>query len=628
MSKIRNLLLILMVAALFGTVYWIRSLSTDMPQLETATEEPSTAEITANESTADEATQSEDSSSADGDEEPSASNETSPNDSAMTENTDENASIETIIEPPVTPEELDLAQWENPFVEVIGGEATLLNPILSIDLTAQAVAKKIFPVLLGQDPETGALVPNELAQDWSVSDDGLVYTFELQDDVTWSDGEPVTAYDIKFTYDAMAVDSIQSPLSTAVQELEKVEVLGDYEIAVTLAGRQCTFLQILNYPILPSHLYADDFSDFLSNPQTLEPTVGAGPFVFAQRDSNTIVLARNESYWRGAPNMDAWVYEIVPDAEDRWQLVADSDADLVQLEPGQLAEISPDSDLPITFHQAQSDSFNFIALNLADPMQAESGQDGVGERVEQAPHPILGDKNVRLAIAQALDYEQILEQVYKGQAYPLASYVLPISWAYDDTLEPYAYDPETAAELLEDAGWLEGDDGIREKDGEPLRLTLLTNEDNAQRTLLGDTVQEQLLPLGIEIDFQPLGFGEMVNIFLGQTYDMVILGWENLGPDPGNSQFWSSESDVIGAGFNTTSYQNASVDDWLVQALEIPGCDTETRAQIYRSVQERIYEDQPYIIVGGTLDTWAYADHWQGIEPSPWIFDHNLHEWE
>jgi len=524
--------------------------------------------------------------------------------------------------------ELELSQWENPFVQVIAENTEVLNPILNIGETTQAIADKIYPRLLGQDPQNGALVPTELAQDWSVAEDGLTYTFELREDITWSDGEPVTAQDFKFTYDAMAAASA-SPLNAIVSQLAEIEVLDDYEVAVTLADSQCTILQVLNYAILPSHLFAEDFSDLLDNPQSVEPTVGAGPFVFDSRDDDTFVLARNDSYWQGEPAIDAWIYEVVPDADDRWQAAISGEADLAKLEKEQLAEISLDGELDVTFHQDKLDSFNFIALNLADPTQPLPGRDAEDKRARQPAHPILGDKDVRLAMAYALDYEEILSQVYQGQGYPLASYVLPTSWAYDDSLEPYAYDPEKAVELLEEAGWVvDEESGIRTFDGEPLSVQLITNEDNAQRMLLGDIVEAQLAEVGIEVDFQPMGFNNMVQAFLSQSYDMAILGWENLGPDPGNSLFWSSETDIPGAGFNTTSFQNASVDRWLEQALEMPGCGQEGRTQLYQQIQKRVYQEQPYIIIGGMLGTWVYADRWQGIEPGPWQFDHNVHEWE
>ena len=127
---------------------------------------------------------------------------------------------------------------------------------------------------------------------------------------------------------------------------------------------------------------------------------------------------------------------------------------------------------------------------------------------------------------------------------------------------------------LEEAGWTDPDgDGVRARAGVPLRLTLQTNADNPLRVRLSEFVAAQLRPVGFDIVVHPMGFEELTDTLLGQRYDMVVIGWENLGADPGNSPFWHSRDDVPGAGFNFTSFQDADVDNLLDAALQNPTCD-------------------------------------------------------
>jgi peptide/nickel transport system substrate-binding protein len=236
---------------------------------------------------------------------------------------------------------------------------------------------------------------------------------------------------------------------------------------------------------------------------------------------------------------------------------------------------------------------------------------------------------VRQAMAYALDYDAIIDQVYLGQGYRMAANVLPaIEWAYNNDLEPYPYDPEMAAQLLEEAGWVDEDgDGVREKDGVPLALGLLTNAGNTTREDLGALVQDQLGQIGFDISFEAIEFGSMLTEMDNQTFDMVIIGWTGLGADPNDDAFWARRFDVPGSGFNFVSYSNDRVEELLAQGLSVPGCDPEERAPYYHEIQEIIYDELPYIFVRGRISNYGYTNDWQGINPGPWSFYHNMEQW-
>ena len=541
---------------------------------------------------------------------------------------------EVEVEVVVTPTPLPPVQG-GVWVEGSSADASILNPILAADSASFDVLGWFFPGLLGQDPFSGAIVPTEMAESWDVSEDGLVWTFHLQDGVIWSDGEQVTADDFKFTYDAIASDLVETPRKANLDNIESIEVLDPLTIRVTYGEVKCDALNNLSLGWLPSHLYAEDYSDVMDTPLNEAPAVSAGPFVFNEwtRDDNATVL-RNDTYWKGAPNMDGWIYKIVPDPGARLAQLQTGELDLIGVQPEQLTTVQLDSSLNL--HTFKDDGYSYIGLNLANPENPQAGQDEEGNLIEQDPHPILGDLAVRQAIAHALDYETIISKVYLGQGYQIASNVLPaVGWAHDPSIQPYAFDTELAARILEAAGWTDSDaDGVREcngcstaEQGATLTIKLQTNAGNTTREDLGALVQDQLNSIGFDIQFEAIEFGTLVQELLGQTFEMVIIGWTGLGTDPNDDSFWHSRFDTPGSGFNFVSYQNARIDELLEQGMSVPGCAPEDRAPLYQEIQQIIHDDIPYVFVTGSVGNTGYSDKFNGTDPGPWSFYHNIQTW-
>ena len=542
----------------------------------------------------------------------------------------EEVEVEVVVTPtPVPP--VQGGVW----VEGSSADASILNPILAADSASFDVLGWFFPGLLGQDPFSGAIVPTEMAESWDVSEDGLVWTFHLQDGVIWSDGEQVTADDFKFTYDAIASDLVETPRKANLDNIESIEVLDPLTIRVTYGEVKCDALNNLSLGWLPSHLYAEDYSDVMDTPLNEAPAVSAGPFVFNEwtRDDNATVL-RNDTYWKGAPNMDGWIYKIVPDPGARLAQLQTGELDLIGVQPEQLTTVQLDSSLNL--HTYKDDGYSYIGLNLANPENPQAGQDEEGNLIEQDPHPILGDLAVRQAIAHALDYETIISKVYLGQGYQIASNVLPaVGWAHDPSIQPYAFDTELAARILEAAGWTDSDaDGVREcngcstaEQGATLTIKLQTNAGNTTREDLGALVQDQLNSIGFDIQFEAIEFGTLVQELLGQTFEMVIIGWTGLGTDPNDDSFWHSRFDTPGSGFNFVSYQNARIDELLEQGMSVPGCAPEDRAPLYQEIQQIIHDDIPYVFVTGSVGNTGYSGKFNGTDPGPWSFYHNIQTW-
>lgn len=525
------------------------------------------------------------------------------------------------------------------FVEAVTYDADNFNPIYTTNPTSLSVIQKLYPALTGQDPYTGANNGSGLAERWTFDDEGRTLTITLYADLLWSDGEPLTAHDVAFTYALIREPAVASPYRQNFSNIEAVDAVDDRTIQLQLTTADCSIFQSLRQPIIPAHLYDNEIAQFQATDPNRSPSVGAGPFLFEKRSGSRITLKRNERYRLGAPLLERYEFQIIADPTEQRAALEAGEIDLMHFPPEQLAQLQSlqAQSLPsISFYQAPLDSITFLALNLANPQNPQPGRATDSSLLPQEPHQILGSQMVRQALAHALDYDELLNDGFGRQMIRLNGYLLPtVTWAYHGQLSPYSYDPARAAQLLNEAGWVDANsDGIRERDGTTLQLSLLTNQDSVARVHLGEMIQRQLQPLGIAVHFEALPFDALTDLLLGQRYDLVLVGWDTLGAEPSNSDFWLSHQDLptdydtngIG-GANFTSYQNVAVDLWLTEARSAADCDGGYRAQRYRQVQERIHEDLPYIMLGSPLQGWAYRSEWQGILPQPWHFAHNVQRW-
>ena len=516
------------------------------------------------------------------------------------------------------------------FVQIVTQDADTLNPFLTTNATSRAIFQKIYPVLVDQDPASGLpTVGRSLAMRWQFAPDNRTITFTLRSDMRWSDGVPVTAQDVKFTYDTIRNPTIETSYRDNFANISNVALMGGNEqtVILQLANADCAILQALNQPVLPAHLYTGWSAAQLADPN-LRPQVSAGPFLLADwQPGRQISLVRNASYWEGAPRLARWEFHVIADPLAQLQALLDGAADWLELAPAQVAQAVARPDLRV--YPALADSLTFVALNLANRQKPQAGRNADGSLQPQEPHPILADQRMRLALAKSIDYARLLTAVGGDSSQRLGSYLLPtMPWAHAADLPPLDYDPTEARRLLDELAWRDSDgDGVRDRSGMPLSLSLITNSDSEQRVELATLLAEQWQQVGINVRFEQLPFDAVADRLLGQQYDMVLIGWDNLGAEPANSDFWHSRYDAPGNGANFVSYQNAQVDTWLDAARTVPACDPAVRGNLYREVQRQIYADLPYLFLTGQVKRWAYPAVWQEIHPAPWRFDYNAHLW-
>ncbi len=479
----------------------------------------------------------------------------------------------------------------------------------------------MYPSMLSTDPETQFFAAGgfgAMADSFTISEDGLTYTFTLRQDMKWTDGEPVTGWDYKFAAEALLSGEIDSPYTSSVEgRIENVEVSEDgYTVTVTLSSAACDALGVLSTPrFTPAHVFGwepgaedFDFSVMIDHAMDTEPTVTAGVFKFdSMQAGERVALVTNPDYPTPA-KVEGFLYVNVPDQTvmaERFLAGELNIMDNPQNATRQGMRENPD----LQTFDYPGISWDYVGLNLANPDNPQNGveldadgnvmrdENGLPIPVEQEAHPLFGDVRVRRALQHAINLDEIMEKAALGEGTVMAANELPSSWALNPDLAPVAYDPELAKQLLAEAGWTPGSDGILvNADGVRFSFELLTNEGNTRRGQIGELIQDQLGAIGIEVDFVAIDFNQLLDIMDGQTFDAFILGWRNGYPvDPDQTELFTSAGDIVGSGFNMVSYINPELDKLMEEGRTVPGCALEDRAEIYHQIQEILQRDQPYL---------------------------------
>jgi len=497
---------------------------------------------------------------------------------------------------------------------VEGGLADVvtLNPVLADDPTSLAVIELLFDRLLAVDPQTGSIVPG-LASSWRASADGLTITFTLRDDVLWHDGQPFSAADVEFTFKAIVNPAVGNPRQADFSLVEEFKAVDQTTFVVTLADADCSILYDLgSVSIVPRHILGND--NLQTSPFNASP-VGTGPFMFGEWVvGDHITLLRNPRYWGKAPHLDAWTYKVVADEEALLAGLEAGQLDVIPLPLEDLASVEAAGHFQI--HRYPANEYYFIGYNT--------------------DHPILGDVRVRRALSQAVDRQRLVDRILGGQGQLLDTGLLPAHWAYPQELTGYPFDfaqdrpfdPVRAGQLLAEAGWVDSDgDGIRDRDGKPLRLRLSTNGGNAVREAIAILAQQYYLAIGVAAEVELMEWGNFLEDTFTHKFDMVVFSWP-LALDPDEWELWHSSESALDSGFNFVSYHNSRADELLLQGLRVPRCEEARRAAIYGEIATVLAQDQPYAFLFAPYNLIAVNERVGGVAPSPFAGLHwNLADW-
>lgn len=481
-------------------------------------------------------------------------------------------------------------------VEVGLAKISTLNPLLAAedDDLARAVGGLLFDSLLRLDARTAVLTPG-LARDWQVSADGRTFTFYLRPDVTWHDGRPFSSADVTFTL-ALAGDAQgPSPYRFDLAGISQVTAPDDKTVSVTLNQAGCDALYAVGrVPILPRHLLA---GKALAEAAFNRRPVGTGPFVFeARKADGRLVLRANGDYWAGQPLLDGWTYQPVSDVSALQQAVKSGQAHLARLPDGLEAAWLPETWRLVVY---PADRWYFLALNNAQTA--------------------LGDAAVRRALALALDRQRLLEVALGGQGALIEAPWLAEHWVLAGaSLAPLAYAPEQASQLLNQAGWRDGDgDGLLDRAGEPLSLRISANVGHPVRERIAILVQQYWQAVGVSAQVEMLPWGVFLDDLFSHAFQVAVFDWP-LEPGPDQTWLWAAGENTPGDGFNFVSYASPQADALLAQGRAALGCDPARRAAAYQALARQLAADQPYVFLFAPHRRLAMDEALTGPQPGPY----------
>lgn len=480
------------------------------------------------------------------------------------------------------------------FIVASGGEPRHLNQNITTDSVTKLISNPIFSKLVGLRSDFQPAP--DLAKSWTISEDGLTYTFNLEEGVTWHDGKPLTSEDVKFTFEKVLFEFHNIGKSLG-QFVETISTPDAKTIVFKLKAPNDVFLTFIagqSY-IQPKHIY--DGTDIMTNPANLKP-IGSGPFKFSEwARGRELTLLRNDKYFKkDQPFVDRIVTRFIPEAAARVRALEAGEVDYVayfDLPPSMVASLQKNKKVTVASkgHEAWG-SIVELMMNL-----------------DRAPY---NDVRVRQAVTHAIDRNFIIDKANYGLSKiatgPISS---QIAWAYTPDTKQYPYNIAEANRLLDEAGLKKDGSGIRFKAGIVVTRTIEANVKTAQ------IIAEQLKQVGIAAEVLSMDDAtSSETVYKKREFDMFIQSLTT-GPDPAmgmQRQYISNNIRPI-PFTNGIGYRNPKVDDLLNKAAAEP--DREKRAVFYKDVSKVLcddaalvwlYENGAYSAFNanfGNLHTWA-----------------------
>ncbi|AET60598.1 peptide ABC transporter periplasmic protein [Paenibacillus terrae HPL-003] len=474
------------------------------------------------------------------------------------------------------------------------------------------VISQLWTPLITVD-DKGLPIPN-LAKSWDISKDNLIYTFHLVPDTKFSDGSPLTAEDVAFTwtliYDkAYAGDSKILDLGIKggkdytegkAKQIEGIKVIDPQTISVTLEKPNALALPILGDNVLSKAYYGKDYKfgqlDYLK--KLHGSPLGNGAYKLEKFiPGQEVRLEANDNFFKGKPKTQHFIYKTAEG--DAWQFIETGDTDFA----------------PFTATQENIDKLKGLGfLNILPYTPSTYGYIQLNLENEK-----LKDKKVRQALTYGLDRKTIYVDAAQGAGAVANIPSSPIFWSYTtDGVNPYNYDPEKAKKLLDEAGWVAGSNGIREKNGQKLTIHMLTSKRPETDTFIA-LAAENYKEIGV--DFQPeifADFNAMVAKVDGKDYDMASFSTPMLtDPSDGIEQFVDGE---------IKGYNNPKVKELYEKGLSTT--NIEERKKIYKELYLLLNDELPVIFTNYKKTVYAYNGRMEHVKVSPFIgLSGNLFEW-
>ena len=447
-----------------------------------------------------------------------------------------------------------------------------LMPILPSELASAIINWTMFSPLTAVNPWTNEVEPY-LAERYDANDDLTVWTFYLHQGVTWHDGEPLTAEDVKFTFDAIRDPETAATTAPDFRGVVDVEVVDTYTVRVTLEASDGFFADRLSLggnEIIPKHILEGFDSLYDATEFITRAPIGSGPFKMRNASPGSFYeLVANEDFFLGRPFLDGLTFRVVPDGNTRVTQLLTRQLDWVDLEAPQLPSVRNNPNIAVTTFDSLG--YQLFAWNLLNPL--------------------FQDPRVRIAMTHAVDRRAMANTVSPGLGY-VDDVFIPagVEWVARPDVEYREYDPELALQILAEVGWTPNADGILERDGETFSFYILVDRGDVQREQMGLILQQYFTDIGMDVEYI---LAERGGRWLEETQQRTFD--TRLAAFPLPNLDWAQRLYTCNGPFNSQSYCNEEVDRIFRAVLST--IDREEQSRLLTEVGYVLHADPPNMVL-------------------------------
>jgi len=443
-------------------------------------------------------------------------------------------------------------------------DAGTLDPRRANDSTAYRVVDLLYSGLVHLTP--GLIAVPDLAESWEVPEP-TVWIFKLRPNLKFSNGGPLTAEDVVYTYQTIVDPEFKAPRRSLYTPITKVDALDPLTVKFTLSTPYAPLLSYLDLGIV-SKAAVEAGIDIGRKP------IGAGPMhLMSWMPGAEMVFQANDVYWAGAPKINKLTLEVMPDLVSEVAAFEAGKLDVIQspLSPQDINRLSASE----TYGKAISAGLGITYLNF------------------NTKDPVLADPRMRKALSMLVDQETIVDQIYEGVDTIASSMILPSSWAFTPDIRQPTFNVQKALQLLAEIGWTDSNgDGLLDKDDVPLTLILSTHSEDQNRVQALGFIQTIFQSVGIDAQIRVTDWPTFSTSYVQKgQHQIALLGWLNI-LDPDRLMYAQLVSD---GGSNWGGYSNPEVDKLLQQGRE--SLRREDRTKAYQGAARILAEDLPYYVI-------------------------------
>lgn len=531
----------------------------------------------------------------------------------------------------------------------IGEGPKTFNPFNCKDNISALMSGIMYDGLLSSEPMTGQPTP-KLAKSFSISSDGTTYTIKLRHGIKWSDGKPITADDVVFTWNDIIFaglgDTSTRDSIVIDNKLPTVRKIDNYTVEFITPKPFAPFVRMLSTPIAPKHIFMPAvkkgntyFDSFLSTNTKPKDFVVSGAFKLKEYvPAQRVVFERNPNYYeintkqQKLPYLDKLVYLIVGDLNNEVLKFEAKELDVISLQGSKVARyksLEPHSDFKL-YNLGPDTGTMYLSMNL------NNRKDNKGKYyVNTDKQTWFQDLNFRTAVDYAIDRKNMVLNIANGIGAPLFTPESLNSIYLNKNLKPYDKNLDKSKELLKKSGfYLDKKGKLFDKHGHRVEFDLYTNAGNTEREAIGVMVKQDLEDLGMKVNFKPIEFNSLVNKLVSTyDWDMVIMGLTGSPLEPnGGKNVWLSDGRLHMFNQRNPQEGKAKILPWEKELdyLYTQGAlatKFEDRKKYYDKYQEIVYKEKPMIYIYSPIRIVALRNKFKNIYPSSLSgITHNIEE--